>query len=401
MLAFIVNQFPRQVDAYFLRELRGLHESGLDFTIYSLLAAPRGWKIHEEARPLLDRTVYPPATPALVSRSLGEVGRHPLRTAGTLGRIIGGHRSMPGALAKALAIVPQSFAFAEDMQKRGVRHIHANWATYPTTAAMVIHERTGIPYSFSGHATDIFVHHAMLREKIQDARFVITCTRFNRGYLADIAPEHAERIRTVYHGVDLPAFAPDATPRHPRLILSAGTLRTCKGFDDLIRAVALLRDRGSDAELEIIGEGEEREALEALIRSLRLEDRVRLPGYRPQEELIPAYRNAAVVALPAHHEDHFGIPNILIEGLAAGAPIVCTELPSLSELIEHGRSGLFVPERDPAALADALGEILADPDRARGLAEEGRRRVVEHFDMDQTVAELVRTFQAATAREAA
>lgn len=401
MLAFIVNQFPRQVDAYFLRELRGLHESGLDFGIYSLLPAPRGWKIHEEARPLLERTVYPPPAASLSGQTLAQVARHPARSLGIASRVVAGHRSMPNALAKSVAILPQSLAFANEMQKRGVRHMHANWATYPATAAMVISELTGIPYSFSGHATDIFVHHAMLREKIEAARFVLTCTKFNRGYLADIAPEHADRIRTVYHGVDLPAFAPDGSPRHRRLVLSAGTLRTCKGFDDLIRAVGILRNRGCDAELEIVGEGEERGALEDLIRSLDLADRVRLPGYRPQEELIPAYQHAAVVALPAHHEDHFGIPNILIEGLAAGAPVVCTELPSLSELVEHGKSGLFVPERDPEALAGALAELLADPQRAQAMANEGRRRVVEHFDMTQTVAELVRTFQAATAREAA
>lgn len=401
MLAFIVNQFPRQVDAYFLRELRGLHESGLDFTIFSLLPAPKGWKIHEEAMPLLERTVYPPAAGGLAGQTLTQLARHPARSTGLIGRILAGHRSMPNALAKSVAILPQSFAFADEMQRRGVRHIHANWATYPATSAMVINELTGIPFSFSGHATDIFVHHAMLKEKIQAARFVITCTKFNRGYLSDMSPDHADRIRTVYHGVDLPAFAPKGDPRHPRLILSAGTLRTCKGFDDLIRAVGLLRDRGSDAELEIIGEGEEREALEALVRTLKLEDRVRMPGYRPQEELIPAYQNAAVVALPAHHEDHFGIPNILIEGLAAGAPVVCTELPSLAELVEHRKSGMFVPERDPEALASALGELLADPARAAEMAAEGRRRVTQHFDMEQTVAELVRTFQAATERKAA
>ncbi|MDG2303908.1 MAG: glycosyltransferase family 4 protein [Candidatus Binatia bacterium] len=401
MLAFIVNQFPRQVDAYFLRELRGLLESGLDFGIYSLLPAPKGWKIHEDARPLLERTIYPPAPTALGGQTLAQLARHPAQTAGIAARVAAGHRSMPAALAKSMAILPQSLAFAREMQERGVRHIHANWATYPATAAMVISELTGLPYSFSGHATDIFVHHAMLREKIEAAQFVITCTKFNRTYLAEIAPEHADRIRTVYHGVDLPAFAPTGAPRHPRLVLSAGTLRTCKGYDDLIRAIGLLRDRGSDAELEIVGEGEERSALENLISSLNLGDRVRLPGYRPQEELIPAYQTAAVVALPAHHEDHFGIPNILIEGLAAGAPVVCTELPSLAELVEHGASGLFVPERDPAALADALGELLADPERADRMAKEGRRRVVEHFDMEQTVAELVRTFRTATQKEAA
>src|SRR5262249_39777771 len=122
--------------------------------------------------------------------------------------------------------------------------------------------------------------------------------------------------------------------------------------------------------------------------------------YRPQEEVIPAYHRAAAVVLPAHHEDHFGIPNILIEGLAAGTPVVCTELPSLGELVEHDRSGLFVPERDPARLADAIELLLAEPERGERLAKEGRRRVEQHFDMEQTVGELFETFRAASARAA-
>src|SRR5262249_30897203 len=134
---------------------------------------------------------------------------------------------------------------------------------------------------------------------------------------------------------------------------------------------------------------------------LGLTEQVRLVGYQPQEEVIPAYHRAAAVALPAHLEDHFGIPNILIEGLAAGAPVVCTELPSLHELIEHGTSGLFVPERDPKALADALQRLLVDPADAARMAAEGRRRVAASFDMKQTVAQLAATLRAADTAGAA
>jgi glycosyltransferase involved in cell wall biosynthesis len=388
MLAFVVNQFPRQVDAYFLRELAGLADSGLDYRIYSLLPAPRGWALHADARRLLDRTVYPPSPVRLAGAALAGAVTRPATVLGTCARIAWGHRSMPAALAKSLAVVPQSLAFAADMRRRGVRHIHANWATYPGTAALLISRMTGIPYSFSGHATDIFVHHAMLREKIEAARFVLTCTRYNREYLAGLAPDRRGAIETIYHGVDLERFSRNGVEREPDLILSVGTLRACKGFDDLIRAIAVLRDRGRKVRCEIVGEGEDRPALEALIASLGLIAQVQLVGYRPQEEVIPAYHRAAAVALPAHLEDHFGIPNILIEGLAAGAPVVCTELPSLGELIEHERSGLFVPERDPQALAEALARLLDSPAFARSLAEEGRRRVVASFDMDRTVAQL-------------
>jgi glycosyltransferase involved in cell wall biosynthesis len=395
MLAFVVNQFPRQVDAYFLRELSGLADRGLDFAIYSLLAPPRGWQIHADARALVDRTVYPPPGLRRAGLAAAVALRRPGSACATTAAIAWGHRRLPLQLAKSLAVLPQSFAFAADMRRRGVTHVHANWATYPATAALAISRLTGIPFSFSGHATDIFVHRAMLREKIEAARFVVTCTRFNGAYLASLAPEHASRVRTVYHGVDLDRFAQNGTPRERDLVLSVGTLRACKGFDDLIRSIAVLRDRGRCVRLEIVGDGEDRAPLESLARELGVADRVRLVGYRPQEEVIPAYHRAAAVVLPAHHEDHFGIPNILIEGLAAGAPVICTELPSLGELVEHDESGVFVPERDPERLADAIADLLDRPEHAARLAAEGRRRVAEHFDMRATVDELFRTFRAA------
>lgn len=394
MLAFIVNQFPRQVDAYFLRELVGLSESGLDFTIYSLLPPPRGWKVHADAKPLLARTVYPPALPQLVACAAQSALMRPAATAQGVARIVVGHRSMPFALIKSLAIVPQSLAFAIDMRNRGVRHIHANWATYPGTAAFLISRLSGIPYSFSGHATDIFVHRAMLEEKIAGAAFVVTCTRFNRDYLAGMAAPGAP-IRSVHHGIDLERFARNGIPREKNLIITVGTLRACKGIPELIQSVKILRDRGRTVRLEIIGEGEQRPELERLIEAFELADRVRLVGYLPQEELIPIYQRASLVALPAHREDHFGIPNILIEGLAARTPVVTTELPSLGELIEHGKSGLFVPERDPVALADAIQRVLEDPAQAGAMAERGHAKVVEEFDMRRTVDELKSLFSAA------
>jgi colanic acid/amylovoran biosynthesis glycosyltransferase len=398
-LAFIVNQFPRQVDAYFLRELVGLQESGLDFLIYSLLSPPSGWKVHSDAQPLLQRTIYPPPIRGLVTSALRTAARKPLTAMRSLGQIVAGHRSMPAALAKSIAVLPQSFAFAQDMQARGITHIHANWATYPAAAALVISRMTGIPFSFTGHATDIFVHKAMLPEKIAAARFVITCTRYNREYLTNLAPEHAQKVRSVYHGVDLQRFARNGAKREPDLVLGVGTLRTCKGFDELIRAMGILRDQGCRVRLEIIGEGEERPSLEALIRELGLADLVTLTGYRPQEEVIPAYHRASVVALPAHFEDHFGIPNILIEALAARTPVVCTELPSLSELVEQERSGFFVPERDPQALAAAIAHLVKNPEVAERTAAEGCRRVTETFDMRQTVAELAEILRRASERE--
>ncbi len=402
MIGFVVNQFPRQVDAYFLRELRGLRELGVEYRIYSLLPPPRGWKVHADAAALLPLTIYPPTTLRAWLRALGLALRHPLVFLACLTALIRGHLAAPSALLRTLAIVPQALAFAVDMRDRGIHHVHASWETYPASAAWLIARLAGRSFSFTGHATDIFVHTSMLPEKIASARRIITCTAYNCRYLQDIAPAHRERVVTVHHGVDLARFEPSGVERDPTLVLTVGTLRQCKGMDDLIRAIARLVARGRDVRLEIIGEGEERPALERLIAELDLGQRVRLVGYLPQEEVIPAYQRAAIVALPAHLEDHFGIPNVLIESLAARTPVVATELPSLGELLEDERSGLFVPERDPERLAAVIDRLLADPAWAAGLAAEGRRRVEASFDARHTVRALAETLRAAELkREAA
>jgi glycosyltransferase involved in cell wall biosynthesis len=140
-------------------------------------------------------------------------------------------------------------------------------------------------------------------------------------------------------------------------------------------------------ECAIVGDGEERRDLERLIRSHGLHDRIRITGFLAQEELIPLYQQAGVVTLPALSESHFGIPNILLEALAVETPVICTALPSLSEFMEDGVHGIFVPEQSPSALADALEALARDPERGRAIGAAGRRQIEALFDARKNVLE--------------
>src|SRR5258705_2026669 len=122
----------------------------------------------------------------------------------------------------------------------------------------------------------------------------------------------------------------------------------------------MLAERGVAFECAIVGDGEERQDLERLIRSHGLEDQIRITGFLVQEDLIPLYQEAGVVTLPALSESHFGIPNILLEALAVGTPIICTPLPSLSEVMVDCVHGIFVPEQSPTMLADAIQALGRD-----------------------------------------
>jgi colanic acid/amylovoran biosynthesis glycosyltransferase len=326
------------------------------------------------------------------------LARTPGRYLGTLGRLVGGLWRRPRSLALSLAVFPKSVYFAEIVRKERIGHIHANWASHPAASAFVMSKLTGATWSFAGHASDIYLDAGMLRDKIREAKFVLTCTKHNKEYLVSVGgPDTADKITVSYHGVDLQRFQPlPSRAPGPFRILTVGTLRECKGLPDLIEACRMLADRGVSFECAIVGDGEERRDLERLIRSHGLEDRIRITGFLAQEELIPLYQEAGVVTLPALSESHFGIPNILLEALAVGTPIICTPLPSLSEFMVDGVHGIFVPEQSPKMLADAIEALARDPERCRAIGAAGRREIESLFDAEKNVAALDRLFRSAS-----
>jgi len=396
-IALVASQFPRNVDAYFLREIAGLAARGLRLRIFSLRAFG-GKVVHASARPLLKDTTYAAFFFSWrVLRANARFAIHrPRRYFGALSSLIAGTIADPRALALGLAVFPKSAYFAERVKAEGMQHIHANWASHPAMSAWVMAQLTGATWSFAGHASDIYLHPTMLREKIAAAKFVVTCTRHNKDYLVRVAGGGMDdKIVVSYHGVDLDRFRP--IPRRADgifRILTAGTLRECKGLPDLIEACRLLTARGIACDCTIVGDGPDRRMLEKQIARAGLDTRIRITGFLSQEDLIPLYQHADVVVLPALSATHFGIPNILLEALAVETPVICTPLPSLSEIMEDGTHGLYVPEQAPEALAQALESLARDPERCRAMGAAGRRVIEELFDAEKNTRVLEALFRA-------
>jgi glycosyltransferase involved in cell wall biosynthesis len=267
---------------------------------------------------------------------------------------------------------------------------------------MFVSRLTGIPYSFTAHAKDIYhqeVNLDSLRSKIRSARFVVTVSAFNRAYLKSLMsdwPDAPGDVRRLYNGIDLAAFRPDpAVQREAGLILSVGRLVEKKGLDDLVRACGLLRDRGLPFRCEIIGKGPLKDELNHLIADLHLENRVQLVGAMPQDEVVQAYRRAAIFALPciiAQDGNRDGLPTVLLEAMATGLPVVSTDVTGVPEIVDAEVNGLIVPQSDPTALADALARLLQNPELREQLALAARRKVEQAFDVRANVAVLHRWF---------
>jgi glycosyltransferase involved in cell wall biosynthesis len=169
-----------------------------------------------------------------------------------------------------------------------------------------------------------------------------------------------------------------------------------KGFADLLTAVKILRARGREFQLEIIGSGPLKESIRNQIEYLDLEDRVELVGAKTQDFVRNAYQRARVFVLPCvvtPNGDRDGIPNVLYEAMASGTPVISTPVSAIPELIDSGRNGILVDQRSPEMLADAIDKLMLDSDLCDRLARAARSTIETRFTIDRTASELFSVFQ--------
>jgi glycosyltransferase involved in cell wall biosynthesis len=285
-----------------------------------------------------------------------------------------------------------------------VRHLHAHFAHGTTTVTWLAAEIAGLPFSFTGHARDIYSEelnpNGLLGRKLRAARFAVTCTQANRRHLLQLTPDAT--VHLVYHGLGadfarLVEREPAGTPvANGRLrVLGVGRLVAKKGFDVLVDACAGLARRDVPFEALIVGQDDQHgEAVRRRIAALGLEGCVFLPGPMGQAELSREYRRASVFCLPCRvlPGDRDGLPNVLVEAMASGVPVVTTGVSGIPELVSHETNGLLVPPDDPEALADALMRLHEDRELAGRLARAGNATVRESFDGDVLARRLADLF---------
>jgi glycosyltransferase involved in cell wall biosynthesis len=267
---------------------------------------------------------------------------------------------------------------------------------------MFVHHLTGIPYTFTAHAKDIYfdVKPRLLEAKIRHARAVVTVSEYNRRHLIRLThPTQAQKVHCVYNGMDLSRYAGcDSVTEEPTVpsILTVARLIDKKGISDLIRACHILRERGRSFRVEIVGKGPLRDSLKTQVHLLGLQNIVRFRGALPQEMVREAYRQAAIFALPcviSEDGDRDGIPTVLLEAMACGLAVVSTGVSGIPELVESGRDGILVQPRNPEMLAEALDRLLSDADLRKQLGAAASKKVARDFSVERSVTELLGLFQ--------
>ncbi len=408
-VAFVLKGYPRLSETFIAQEIRALEARGIAISIVSL-------------RHPTDRTVHPVhhEIRAPVSYLPEYLWREPLRVLRGWRRA----RRLPGyAAARAAWLADlrrdptpnrgrrfgQALVLAAELPP-GTGRLHAHFLHTPASVARYAALMTGLPWSASAHAKDIWTTPEWeKREKLAAADWVVTCTGAGAEHLRALAP-HPAAVGLVYHGLDLARFPPPPGPRprrdgadpaDPVLVLSVGRAVEKKGHDDLLRALGALPP-GLAWRFEHIGGGPLLPALRRRAAALGIADRVTWRGAQPQDAVIEAYRRADLFALAsriAGDGDRDGLPNVLVEAQSQGLAVVATRVGAIPELVEDGVSGLLVAPGDCAALAAALQALLVDPGRRARLGAAGERLVRARFDMTPGIDALAtRLGDAAAAR---
>jgi glycosyltransferase involved in cell wall biosynthesis len=398
-LAYLLKRFPRLSETFILNEILELGRQGLEPRVYAL-TDPLEKQAHPEATRLRPHVIYlhDPRRPLrswlrLLGGALVQAMSRPDGALRVVWALCTVHRSLP-----SLRHAVEGLWLARDLRRNGITHLHAHFIHSPAAVAYLALLAGGPPFSMTAHAKDLYTTLPRnVRIRSLAARFVVTCTQFNAAYLVGILGEaHRVPIHVLYHGTDLQRFRPDRSAVEAGRILSVGRLVPKKGFPDLVRALAVLHARGVRIRTDIYGGGPLREELEAQGRRVGLDGELAFHGARLQDEIVVAYRRAAVFVLApvvTDDGDRDGIPNVLVEAMASGVPVVATRISGIPELITHGVEGLLVPPHDPAALAAAIERVLRDPELADRLGQAGRREVAQHFDLARNTRRLRALFE--------
>ena len=390
-IVYIVSLFPCWSETFIVREITEMIRLGADVQIVSL-KNPSEEMIQSDARGLLGRVVYPSSGWQSFLAVLREMALHPMLQISDLAAICRNLAWHPGALAKTLVVWWRSIGMISTIHNLAPSHIHAHWATYPSTAAMLLSKRLNIPYSFTAHAHDIFLEDHLLSDKLRTAKFAVAISAFNKQYLCErVAGAENADIKIVHCGVSLPDFPVISEGRDRKLILTIGRLDDIKGFPYLVEACGILHAKGVEFHCEIVGSGPLQASLAARIEALGLASHVRLLGARKQEEVRQLLHHAGIFALPCvvtSRGDRDGIPVALMEAMASGLPVISTGVSGVPELVEDGVTGLLAESRNAADLAHCLERLLTNDALVAELLVNARHRVEQEFDVQKEALKL-------------
>lgn len=386
-IGYVVKVYPRFSETFVVTEILGREAQGEDISIYAMrpttdtrfhpelarVQAPVKWV----PRPANARRFWAQVSDVLVDEDM----------AARFASI------MPELATLDHSDVAQGLALAKQVREDGITHLHAHFASLAGRMAWVASKLTGIGYTVTTHAKDIFhqdVDCAWLRRICGDADNVIAISQYNQAYLQRVLDGTGANIVLRYNALELERFSfhSPAGVGAPLEVVAVGRLVAKKGFDHLIHAVKILAERGVDVRLRLAGDGELKDELAALIARLGLESHVEMLGAMTQAEVAGLVQSADVFVapcVPGSDGNMDGLPTVVLESMALGTPVIATTVTGLPEVIRDGETGVLIDIGDGAEnlahdVARALAGFITGHHDAVTLARGARELIEELFD---------------------
>ncbi len=398
-IIYLCSEFPGISHTFVLREIEALEADGFRIATASVNKPQHLDKFSPAERKLAETTlVFKQTSRPKITRCVAALFfLHPakaLRMARAAWRF--GFRGGVKNPKKALGYFLEAALLVRFARRQGIDHVHVHFANPAATVALIASRFGTLHYSLSVHGPDVFhdVTPNLLAEKAREATFVRCISFFSKSQLCRLLP-YADwgKITIVRCGIRPEAFPARPAPDHTvKQLLCVGRLTRNKGQHVLMEACALLRDRNRLFHLTMAGDGEDRPSLEQLVHRLGLVHHVTFTGALGQDAVKALYRETDLFVLPSFAE---GVPVVLMEAMAMEIPVISTRIAGIPELITSETDGLLVPPADARLLTEAILRLLDDPTLARRLGEQGRKKVLAQYHLDDNCRRLVSLFNSA------
>ncbi|GAB3264931.1 glycosyltransferase family 4 protein [Arthrobacter pigmenti] len=393
-IAYVLKIYPRFSETFIVTEILAREAAGEQLEIFSL-RSPVDPRFHPELARVQAPVNYV-AKPAKLSEGW-EIMAAACRT------ISGFEQRFAQLLPELVDVDPsdvhQGVELAIRFTRQGTTHIHAHFGSIAARTARIASVLTGIPFSFTAHAKDIFhqdVDQTTLVTLMREAHHVITVSDYNLDYLRNLQPGLETTIHRVYNGLELERFTYRApVPAHsPFRIAAVGRLVEKKGFNLLLDAMASLVRRGSRLEVRIAGGGPQHEALERQIHDLGLSESVSLLGPRTQQEVSDLLRWADVFVAPCitgEDGNVDGLPTVLLEAMAVGVPCIASDVTGIPEVMtdRYGRrTGVLIRSGVTADIVGAVSFCASASFDRQAMTTAARELIERCFDSRGQAARL-------------
>jgi glycosyltransferase involved in cell wall biosynthesis len=402
-LAYILKGYPRISETFISNEILLLEKLNFKMHLFPM-RQPRESFSHASVKEIKAEVSYLPTElfenlPKLILPNVLLAVKHPIRYLKTVRLAVQGRpKNKRATLKHLLQAGYMSYYHLTGNSKIG--HLHGHFAHSPTSVTRFAASFSELPYSFTAHAKDIYTSkREKLRQRIEEAEFVVTCTKHNQEYLEELRGNGTTPIHCIYHGIDLSLFQNNIEQedsQNSHRIFTVARLTTKKGLPTIYNALSLLKEKGISFTHTLIGDGDDRDAIKELIKRLNLENECQWLGTQTHEEVLNQFKRSDLFVLGceiAPNGDRDGIPNVLVESLAMGVPALSTHISAIPEILINEETGLTVEPKDPEAMAQAMERLLTDKKLREHLITSGKELVATKFDNKQLIGDLAAIFR--------